>query len=86
MTLYVALLVVPPAQAGDWTRPPRARMIFEIKKERVRIFEYETPRLLCHLSVIDVKMIGSQASISCVRKDVPKYRDTDPIQVPLRGD
>jgi hypothetical protein len=86
MFLFLSLVIVPKASGNDWTRPPRARLLFEIKDERVRIFEYETPRMLCHLSIIDVKMIGSQASVSCVRKDVPKYRSTSPFQVPLHGD
>jgi hypothetical protein len=86
MFLFLSLVIVPSAKGNDWTQPPRARLLFEIKDESARVFEYETPRVLCHISIVDVKMIGSQAAISCVRKDVPKYRDAKPFHVPLRPD
>ena len=86
MFLFLSLVIVPEADGSDWLRAPRARLLLEIKDESVRVFEYETPRVLCHISIVDVKMIGSQASISCVRKDVPKYREAEPLQVPLSGE
>jgi len=71
MALYVSLVIVPDAQASTPPKP-RARLLLEIRDERLRVFEYETDKLMCHISVIDVKMIGSQASITCVRKDDQK--------------
>ena len=84
MMIYLAVIVVPAAQAGNHLEKPRARLILEIKDEKLRIFEYETPRMLCHISVMDVSMIGSQATLTCVRKDAPTYRDSLPIEIPLR--
>jgi len=82
MVLYVALITIPSARADEPT--PRAKLILEIRDEKLRIFEYETSRLLCHVSIVDVKMIGSQVSVTCVRKD--EHRHTKPIRVrpPLR--
>lgn len=47
-----------------------AELILEIRDEKLRIFQYETPTMICHISIIDVQMIGAQASVSCVAKNV----------------
>lgn len=69
MFMYLSLVIVPEAKAGP---SPRAELILEIADERLRIFEYETERMLCHISVVDVKMIGSQITNTCVLKEKPK--------------
>lgn len=61
-----------PALSAVTAEPParyKAELILEIRDEKLRIFQYETRELLCHISIIDVQMIGAQASVSCVRKD-----------------
>lgn len=81
MFAFLALIVVPKAQAQE---KPRARLLLEIKDEKLRIFEYETPRVLCHFAIVDVKMIGSQGTLTCVKKDVKAYRSRKFIEIPLR--
>jgi len=75
MLAFLSLVVIPEAEAQE------ARLLLEIESESLRIFEYETPRMLCHVSIVDVKMIGSQASVTCVRKYVPKYTAPKPFHV-----
>ncbi len=72
MFAFLSLVTVPAARSQE------ATLLLEIEDEKLRIFEYETPRLLCHISIIDVKMIGSQASVTCVRKYVRKPRPFHP--------
>lgn len=69
MLLFMATVVVPQAKA----QTASARLILKIESEKLRIFEYETRWLRCHVSIIDVRMIGSQAAITCVRKDERRH-------------
>jgi len=68
----VVVALSAPALSATATEPSaryKAELILEIRDEKLRIFQYETRELLCHISIIDVQMIGAQASVSCVRKD-----------------
>ena len=73
MALYILLIVVPKADA----REPKveAELLLEIKDEKLKIFQFETSRILCEVVVIEVRMIGSQAAMTCVLKDT--HEDTD---------
>ena len=79
--IYTALIMASQAHAEG---PPKykVKLILEIRDEKLRIFEYETPLMRCHVSIIDVKMIGSQASVSCVRNDEAYRRDL-PLTIPV---
>jgi hypothetical protein len=79
MALYFMLIIVPKAN-GEEPRP-KARLLLEIKEEHVRIFEYETPRMLCHVTIITVRMVGAQVTSTCVRKYDPHRVNVGP---PLR--
>lgn len=67
MFMFFALIILPDAKAEG--KPFAAHLILQIEDEELRIYEYETPRMLCHVSIIDVKMIGAQASVSCALKN-----------------
>ena len=84
MWLYLALVIVPTASANVPEERPQARLLLEIKGEQLRIFEYETKWLRCHIAIIDVRVIGSQLSHTCVIKDAPTFKASQPFEVPLR--
>lgn len=77
MALYVSLVIVPSANADT---PNRARLMLEIEDENLRIFEFETKRMLCYISIMDVRMIGAQHTLTCVRKDSEEYRPALPLE------
>jgi len=79
MFLYVMLIIVPDARANT---PAQPRLVLELEDEDVKILEYETPLMICHLAVAEVSMIGTQIVLTCVRNT-----DEQRIQAPQdRGD
>ena len=70
MAIYVLLIVVPGAKAGT---PPSADLLVEIEGADLRVFEYETASLICHVAIMEVRMIGAQAAVTCVlKRPLPK--------------